>query len=307
MMIVLLMAGVFSSCGKYDDFLEDYEYSAVYFGSQQPLRTVVVRHESDFMQIKIGVVLGGVRENPGDQWASFEIAPDLLPAKLTLLPPSYYTMELAGNTVIIPKGKLMGDFPLKINKDLFTADPLATGNNYALPLRLLETSADSILSGSDEDNIAPKNYTIIVIKYIAPESGVYYVKGAQNELESENGNIVPGTARTYYSADLSRNATRTVTTLSLSELSVAGIGALPGSATNMADRFLMTLNSGDVSLAKTGAAGVDVVDLGSVYNSRTKTFTLKYKYYKQSKWYQVDEEMILRQDPELDLRYEEWD
>ena len=50
---MLAGAALFCSCEKYNDFTTDFDYTAVYFGSQKPLRTVVARRGSENMQIKI--------------------------------------------------------------------------------------------------------------------------------------------------------------------------------------------------------------------------------------------------------------
>jgi len=180
-----IFIGFFSSC-KYDNYIEDYSFTSVYFGTQKPLRTVVAR-DSDTMQIKFGVALGGVRENTKDRWVKFRLDSGLLQTvtganAFTLLPKAYYSMILptGDSTFIIPSGKTIGDLVLKINKDAFTADPLSLTKKYALPIRIYETSVDLILKGND---VTPaKDYTIIVIKYISEKSGTYYVKGSETDV-----------------------------------------------------------------------------------------------------------------------------
>jgi hypothetical protein len=287
-----------SGCGKYNNYIEDFEFTSVYFGTQKPLRTVVAR---DPFQIKIGVALGGVRENTTDRWVKFRLDPGLLQTVdganiFTLLPKAYYSIVLPNedSTFTISSGKIIGDLVLKINKDAFTADPLAVNKTYALPIRIYETSADSILMGND---VTPaKDYTIIVIKYISPESGTYYVKGSETDKAT---NI----ATAYSFSDLIKNKTRDLTTLSISGLDMGGIGARTASA--LYKMIISLKTDGGITLS-TATGGVAITDLGSSYDASKKTFTLKYSYVDAAKTYVVDEQIIQRQDPELDLRFEEW-
>lgn len=296
--ISLTLLGFIAGCNKYDNYAKDFTFTGVYFGTQKPLRTIVAR---DTMQIKFGVALGGVRENTKNRMVKFRLEPGLLQTvpganAFTLLPKAYYSMVLPNgdSTFIISSGKTIGDLILKINKDVFTADPLAIAKTYALPIRIYESSGDSILKGNDET--AAKDYTIIVIKYISKESGTYYVKGS----ETDNAT---GLITTYSFSDLIKNKTRDLTTLSLTSLDMGGIGTKNPSALY---KLLILLNTdGSVSLsAATG--GVILTDMGSSYDASNKIFVLKYSYVDAGKTYTVDEQIIQRQDPELDLRFEEW-
>jgi hypothetical protein len=296
--VILSFIILFHGCEKYNDYIEDYNYTTVYFGSQKPLRTVVAR---DPMQIKFGVTLGGIRENTSDHWVRFRIEPDLLntfsgASNLTLLPQNYYKMELpsSDSLFVIPKGKTIGDVVLKINKEIFCADPLALTKTYALPLRIYETSADSILSGNEVTS--PKDYSIIVIKYISQESGTYYVKGSETSQST-------GLTNSYSYSELIKNKTRDLITLSLNQLEMGGIGSRSVSDKN---KLIISLSENNkVSLASI-VGGMTITDLGSSYDSDKRTFSLKYTYTDSSDTFTVTEEIIQRSDPESDLRFEEW-
>ena len=75
-LIAIYMGSIIAltSCEKYEDPTTDYDYSAVYFGTQKPLRTIVAKEE---MKFKFGAVLGGKRENSGE-WVKFSVDPSLL-------------------------------------------------------------------------------------------------------------------------------------------------------------------------------------------------------------------------------------
>lgn len=107
-----------TSCQKYEDFIEDYDYSTTYFAYQRPIRTVF----SDDPSIEIGVVLGGKRENKIDERVTFQIEPEMLQNvdyvgnnQFKLLPEDYYSLS-DNHTIIIPKGKFLGTIKLTLNK-----------------------------------------------------------------------------------------------------------------------------------------------------------------------------------------------
>ncbi|MEN6323607.1 MAG: DUF1735 domain-containing protein [Proteiniphilum sp.] len=292
----------FIGCEPYENYLYDYDHTAVYFGTQQPLRTLVSRTDQDNLEFKIGVALGGLRENKKDYSVEFMIDEELLSAqygadKFTLLPEDCYTIENNNGTFIIPKGKFLGDRLVKIDKEKFANLPGSLENTYALPLRLTKTTADSIQNGKD--------YSIIVIKYIDEHSGAYYTKGWQAQWDGTA--IVPETKVEYSHIDLSRNKIRLLTTQSLTQFDMAGMGNLGNSngTASAADHLLVNLVSGVVTLTTMPGSNI-ITDRGSSYNADTKTFTLDYIYTKDGVSYLVNEELILRQDVEKELRFETW-
>lgn len=288
----------FAACEPYEDYIGDYDFSAVYFGSQKPLRTLVTRENETQLEFKLGVVLAGLRENKTDQWVTFQVDTTLLDSVagasgFTLLPEDWYSFSISENKIIIPKGKFLGDFTISIDKAKFTADPLSLTKKYALPVRLLETSADSILKGTDV--IAGKHYTILVVKYINEYSGTYYVRGKQEELDV-NGNVVAGSLKEYNHMDWSRNKTRVATTTGLNQYEMTGMG------NETSDKMKVNVAAGNVVTLTSSV--LPVTDLGCTYTDGVYNF--KYKYVKGGKTYQVDESLKQRNDPENDLRFEEW-
>lgn len=291
---------VLFACERYEEYRLDYEYSAVYFGSQKPLRTLVTRNNQSTLDFKLGVVLAGMLENKADQWATFEIDPSLLQtvdgaSSFSLLPEEWYNFSITDNKIIIPKGKFLGDFTIKIDKSKFTADPLSLGNTYALPVRIVDSSADSILVG---DNITPgKDYTVLVVKYISEYSGTYYVRGEQTELNTQ-GNEIEESKIIYSHADWSRNKTRAFTTMSPSECVMNGIGS--------EDSEKMKVIIGEDHAITLSSLDLNVTDLGSSYDSEREEYHLRYSYVKSGKIFRVDEYLKQRNDPEKELRFQEW-
>jgi hypothetical protein len=296
LMALLLLS--FVACEPYEDYIKDFDYSAVYFGTQKPLRTLVTRQDKDQLEFKLGVVLAGLRENKNGHWATFEIDTVLLDSipgatGFTLLPADWYKFSISENKIEIPKGKFLGDFTISIDKAKFTADPLSLTKKYALPVRLIETSADSVLRGNDV--VARRDYTILVVKYINEFSGTYYVRGEQVELDI-NGNPVETTRNEYYHVDWIKNKTRVLTTTALDDCEMTGIGI------QTSDKVKVTFGADHAVTLST--VTIPVTDRGCSYADGIYRF--QYEYTKGGKTYRVDEYLKQRNDPENDLRFEEW-
>lgn len=289
-----------AACEPYEDYIKDFDYSAVYFGTQKPLRTLVTREDESQLEFKLGVVLAGLRENKTDQWATFEVDTTLLDSIVgatgfTLLPEDWYSFSISGQKIIIPKGEFLGDFTISIDKAKFTADPLSLTKNYALPVRIVEASADSVLRGSGDGVTAAKDYTIVVVKYINEYSGTYYVRGSQEELDV-NGNPVDGTLKEYYHVDWVKNKTRAFTTTALNQCEMTGMG------NETSDKLKVDIAAGNVVTLTSSV--LPVTDLGCTFADGVYRF--KYEFIKGGKTYRVDEYLKQRNDPENDLRFEEW-
>ena len=283
--------------GCYEEYTDDFDYLAVYFGEQKPLRTLVTRTDQAELVFMIGATIGGLRENLTGYDVEYELAPDLLTTveganKLKLLPPNCYTIENDNNfTFHIPKGKIIGDCQVRINKNAFVALQGSLDATWALPFRLLSTTADTIL--------AAKNYTIIAIKYIDEHSGSYYCKGRELA-DTAGSNEVK-----YSNDDWSQNVVRVLTTLSPTAFDMAGMGTI-NDKIPAADHLKINLENGEVKLeTRTNDTNI-IEDLGSTYNADTKIFNLNYIYTKDAINYTVNEQLKLRQDVEKELRFETW-
>src|SRR5690606_36423664 len=222
-----LLLIVVASCSPYDEFIEDFDFSIVYFGTQKPLRTIVAYNDMSF---KIGVALGGKRTNETSETVSYEIDPSLLDDpdivgnnQFELLPADYYTIDRA--EMVVPAGKFIGDVNIILNTALFTADEKSLTNHYAIPLKITGSTTDSVARGLFDDLgnaiIAPKDYTIVVVKYISPLHGTYYRQGVQKEVD-ETGAEVDEVV--YNNPDLVKNPTWTMQTVNRLTIATPGIG-----------------------------------------------------------------------------------
>ncbi len=291
-----LVLGLTVSCEKYEDYVMDFDYSNTYFGTQKPLRTIVARDEMNF---EVGVVLGGIREDNGAHSVDFEVDAELLnlipeASGFQILPEDYYTLGHESNFNV--KKQHMRVVNVSLNRDVFTADPLALTNTYALPLRITGATVDSI-PGSELEvpTIDSKDITILVVKFISPYHGTYYSKGVQYELDA-TGNHVDTVV--FSKSDLSKNMTKSFSTLALNTISTNTISA---SINGKIDLSIDSDNTVDIA-----TTAVSVSENNSVYNSDNKTIYMDYKFDNAGTMYHTLDTLILRQAPELDLRFEEW-
>lgn len=290
--ICLLVFIGFTACEPYEDYLVDYDYSAVYFATQKPLRTIV---SYDEMEFKVGVALAGKRENKIEEFADFEIDPSLLEDvaivegnDFQLLPTSYYTLS-NDSKMIVPEGEFIGDVTVSLNREAFTSDSLSTENVYALPFRIIGASTDTIL--------ADKDYTILVVKYISEYDGTYYHKGKQSELDS-TGTVVNDTI--YSRRDLIDNETWNVSTIDANTIKTPAAGIFGNGSL-----LLEVKNDNSVNITS-GRANIEVTSQNGSYDPENRNFYLDYNFIRGQKEYAVNDTLILRQPPEKDLFFEEW-
>ncbi|RAV30264.1 BT_3987 domain-containing protein [Sinomicrobium soli] len=293
---VLLIVGVLGiclSCEKYDEYIEDYEFSAVYFATQKPLRTIVAYDE---MKFNVGVALGGKRSNAADEYADFVTDPTLLEDEtllegndFILMPEAYYSLS-DESRMQVPKGEFIGDITVTLNREAFTSDELSRENTYAIPLRITGTSTDSILGGRD--------YTILVVRYISRYDGTYYHKGIQTETD-QDGNVVEDTI--YSTRDLIDHETWNVSTLGAATISTPGAGAFADGSL-----VLDVDESSNVVTIAPGSENLEITEQSGTYDSEKREFYLDYGFTRDSRTYRVSDTLVLRQPPEKDLYFEEW-
>ena len=210
LLALLITISVLSSCTNGDWEFPDYEYQAVYFAYQYPVRTVTLGEDifdtssDNEGKINIMATLAGLYEN--SQTVSIDIQVDnsmtqgLLfeegGAEIQPLPASYYS--LASNEIVIKKGQLTGGVEVQLT-DAFFSDPKSLSNNYVIPVRMTNIkNVDSILSGvplasnprrgvlSDWE-VQPKDFTFYAVKYINPWDG-FYLRRGKDVIEGKNGN-----------------------------------------------------------------------------------------------------------------------
>jgi hypothetical protein len=300
-LVMIVLAG-FLMTACYEDYENDFEASMVYFSSQKPFRTLVA--DTD-MSLKVGVAIGGKREVHTGDWATFEIDPSLLTGTgLTLMPSAYYQLANPNKMTVSNTNLAIADVGITF-ADVFYNDNNALGKYYAIPFRIMDHNLNSI---AVDVNGQPKDYSIVVVKFVSQWHGTYYVRGTQTNLSTQD-------VTTYNNKDLSRNMTREFVSLSRNAVRRPGFA---NSTPVAAEAIDLTINSdGSVSIAAGGTTAISDAtaslipefDSGSEaleFAGKQPKFTLSYKYMQGGVTYQVEEELIRRQSPEADLRFQEW-
>jgi len=299
---MLLLVGVLlSAC--YENYIYDNDYSTVGFAIGRPLRTVIADRD---MEIRIGVSIGGKRAVDMNDWATFAIVSDSVPAGKTLLPESYYILS-DPTTMRVQKSNLpVADVGVKFTEDFYN-DPGAYSSKYVLPLTITDSSLDSVYAVS----------TIVCFKCISTFHGTYYVKGQLFELDAPDGNTV--NTITYSDKDLVKNITRDVYTRDRYTVTRTGIAnyalSFPSGQTEADERIRMKIvpdgnadKTYNVEVSTDPGSITAITDGSGTYygNKENPEIELKYAFTKGGKNYRVEETLILRQDPLYDLRVEYW-
>lgn len=195
-LLLILLVGFLSGC--YDDYRLDYPYSTVAFSDAKGgvdetgvLGRTVVKGEG--LSLDMGVYLAGILENSEERWVEYEIDESLLEGtSYELLPSSYYQLSDNSKFVIKP-GEFTGRVTITLDSVAFLNDARAIDYKLALPIRLLQTSEDSILQ--------TQSTKIIAIKYINHYEGFYdnsgtFVTSSETGEELNSGeveNVISGT------------------------------------------------------------------------------------------------------------------
>lgn len=310
----ILFAGLLlglSSC--YEGYVQDYEDPSMGFAMEKSVRTVISDREP---VVYIGVAIGGKREVDMKDWAKYTIDPTLLVNEdgtpiegKAILPSSYYKLEDPEYMRVRKDNLPVADVKVTLT-DAFFADPLSTTDYYVLPFRLLETS---LQRGEDYSGIREgAEHTLPLFKYISNYAGTYFRMGTVTEVDA-SGTAV-GTASTFgNTTDIIKSPTVDFSTNSPKVVVCPGLGPDAASVGSL----VLTINGTNVTAdgvsgkaAITGFSGTykkegDYVFPGQM-DTKAPQFELKYTYAKSGKYYKVEEKLVLRQDPQLDLRATSW-
>lgn len=194
------LAGLFTSCENGDWEFEDYDYSAVYFAYQSPVRTICLGDDifdtslDNEYKAQIMATMGGVYSNKTNVEIGFRVDNTICDnlafeesgSNVVPMPSEYYS--LLSDKITIKKGSVIGGVTIQLT-DAFFNDPKALVNNYVIPVVMTDVvNADSILSGkpavdnprrgvAEDWEVQPKDYILYAIKYINKYDAVYLRRG----------------------------------------------------------------------------------------------------------------------------------
>jgi len=207
--ILLLILGI-PSCYNEDRSFPDFDYTTTYFPYQYPIRTLVLgdyyfdNSNDNQLKFEISARMGGVYENNENISVQIERDPSLVEnlyaGGVQLEPLSTALYDISSETnILIPGGSFDGGVTVTLD-DAFLDDTLATGLKYVIPLKIINSTTDSVLEGNpavaDPDpRVAgdwitrPKNFTIFGIRYVNEYHGKYLLRGVDVVKDALNATI----------------------------------------------------------------------------------------------------------------------
>ena len=280
-MAALFLSMAMSSC--YKDYIEDFDYSSIYFMYQTNVRTFVV---GEGMKIEVGAALGGLRENRQDRVVNFNMDNTLINANilaamkaganyikeaiapvdtLKLMPASYYTIS-DNSKMIIKSGQHMGSVVIKADSARFLQDVATIRPGYAIPFNITTADADSIHKA--------KRYTVVALKYENMLFGNYW-HGGVTTVKDATGKVV--------------NTVKYYTTIPSPEVKILNLKTVAPNAlvtnkiSDQTGSMKITLEGSKIIVSKAPGSSVEVLPDGeSVFNRskllQDRRIILKYKY-----------------------------
>ena len=299
--IIIIAGSLLGLTSCYEDYVQDYEKPNMGFTITNSVRTVISGREA---VVYVGVSIGGKRAVDMDDWAKFVIDESLVEGTgKTLLPSSYYQLG-DGEYMRVRKDNLpVADVKVTLTEAFF-ADPHSLENYYVLPFRMTENSIGAIREGGE--------YTIPVFKYISNYAGTYYRMGSVTEVD-ESGTAV-GSASYYGDTwDFTKSPVVTFKTQAPCVVVCPGLGKdaeSVGSLVLTIDGTTVGAESVAGKATVSGFSGAYTAE-GEYYypaamDTKAPQFDLQYSYTNAGKTYKVAEKLVLRQDPQYDLRAESW-
>ena len=205
-----VVSGLFS-CENGDWEFPDNEFSAVYFGSQNPIRTITLGEDiydtsmDNEHKFQIVATIAGVYNNNKDVTIDIDVDNSLCDGfvfdgggDIVAMPSTHYT--LTDNKIVIRSGEILGGVTVQLT-DAYFNDPLSTKLTYVIPVVMKHVNgADSILCGKAQDGIAnpnrvnaddwsvqPKDYVLYAVKYISKYDANYLRRGVDTYTGAKNG------------------------------------------------------------------------------------------------------------------------
>lgn len=275
-----ILALLMVSCENQDVEYPNFDYSAVYFPYQYPVRTIVLGEDivdntlDNQHKCAIYATMGGVYSNEGKVDIDFTVDNSLCnnlfydinyQSPVLPMPSDYYT--LAANKISLDNS-LQGSVEVQLH-DAFFADPKALENTYVIPLVMTEvTNADSILSGSTKLSnpirnnqpdwlIQPKDFVLYCVKFINPWHANYLRRGT--DVITENG---VSTTKVRHKQYVENDDVCSMKTASLNAV-IFPVTVVNASNANETCNLLLTFDSNNACTISTTSSGFTVSGTGS--------------------------------------------
>lgn len=270
-----------SGCKYDDDYLNPkLDETIAYFASSASYnRTLIV---GEGLQFKIGAAMAGVTENKRNETVDMIIPQDPLSGGKELLPADYYnSSDLSGVIkATIPAGEFLGYFTVKMDSAKFLSDPQSLAGKYALPVKIVDTSLESINEELSE--------ILVTLKYMSNVDGYYLYESTIKE--EVNGAVVRTTSENY--PNESDNSTWRLATQA--PFTVQVTPAVNSSTNGL--KFNLTVQDNVVSYESVDGQPVVEADGANSYDPKTRDFELNFKYNgsEEGTIYHVSTKLIFR-------------
>ena len=208
--LMAMVTGLFTSCENSDWEFPDYDYSAVYFAYQSPIRTICLGEDvfdtslDNEYKCQIMATIGGVYKNNANIDISIRVDNSLCDnlvfeendMDIIPMPSNYYS--LSSGKITIEKGSVLGGVIVQLT-DVFFNDPKSLLTTYVIPVVMTGVvNADTILSGtplvdnprrgvSSDWDVQPKDYVLYAVKYINQYEANYLRRGKDVISGSQSG------------------------------------------------------------------------------------------------------------------------
>lgn len=208
--LMAMVTGLFTSCENSDWEFPDYDYSAVYFAYQSPIRTICLGEDvfdtslDNEYKCQIMATMGGVYKNNANIDISIRVDNSLCDnlvfeendMDIIPMPSNYYS--LSSDKITIEKGSVLGGVIIQLT-DVFFNDPKSLLTTYVIPVVMTGVvNADTILSGtplvdnprrgvSSDWDVQPKDYVLYAVKYINQYEANYLRRGKDVISGSQSG------------------------------------------------------------------------------------------------------------------------
>ena len=288
--LIIFIIGIVA-CENQPWEFSDYDLQAVYFPLQLPVRTLSMGEDridntlDKAYQLDIGISIGGMYENKKDWTVDYVLdtslvrkvyvyaSPQVYTAntKILALPAAYYTMTPVG-TVTIPKGSFNGLIRVQLT-DAFFNDTLALSGRYVIPLKITDTSADSILqgraafTGADRRvvsnwnaNMSPKDWVMYGINYVNPYHGTWLHRGRDIRTNISTSKI---DTVIFHNRYVERDLLRKLVSTGRKNAITDGLGNLSGTNLSMLLNFANDKGTpGDITISKSPTSTYTVTGTG---------------------------------------------